>query len=86
VLPAQHRPYLTALYAFRDLRAMVTKVNLPGPEVRSAVLAKWREAWNALRQHTAGVNPRAVLSEINSIHVINDHLEVIQHSFLSHFL
>ena len=56
---------------------MVTKVNLPGPAVRAAVIAKWREAWYALRQHTADVNPRAVISEINSIHVINDHLEVV---------
>jgi hypothetical protein len=26
VLPAQHRPFLAALYAFRELRTMVTKV------------------------------------------------------------
>jgi hypothetical protein len=56
-------------------------VNLPGPGDRSAVIARWREAWYALRQHTADVNPRAVISEINSIHVINDHLEVINISF-----
>ena len=61
-------------------------MNLPGPEARSAAIATWRQAWNALRQHTAAVNPRAVLSEINSIHVINDHLEVIKHSFVNHFL
>ena len=62
------------------------QVNLPGPEVRAGVIATWRQAWYALRQHTAAVNPRAVLSEINSIHVINDHLEVRQHSFVHHLL
>jgi len=52
-------------------------VNLPGPEVRQAVLARWRQEWYALRRHTAEVDPNTVISEINSIHVINDHLEVM---------
>ena len=34
------------------------------------VLARWREAWRQLRAHT-----QMELSEINSIHIINDHLE-----------
>ena len=49
------------------------QVNLPvgpGPEGYSAVIAKWREAWAALRTHT-----EKDISEINSIHVIVAHLE-----------
>ena len=49
------------------------QVNLPagpGPDGYRAVLARWREAWNALRVHT-----EFHISEINSIHIINEHLE-----------
>ena len=42
----------------------------PGPEGYKAVLARWRVAWLALREHTA-----YDLSEINSIHILNSHLE-----------
>ena len=42
----------------------------PGPEGYKAVLSRWREAWLALREHTA-----YDLSEINSIHILNSHLE-----------
>ena len=50
-----------------------SQVNLPvgpGPEGYPAVIAKWREAWAALRTHT-----NRDISEINSIHVVNHHLE-----------
>ena len=47
------------------------KVNLPqGPSGYSIVIQRWRQAWNGLREHT-----QFDLSEINSIHVINAHLE-----------
>ena len=45
----------------------------PGPEGYPAVLAHWRAAWRALRVHTG-----RDISEINSIHIVNDHLEVKQ--------
>ena len=46
-------------------------MNLPlRPCGYTLVLAKWREVWQALRLQT-----RMEISEINSIHVINDHLE-----------
>ena len=45
----------------------------PGPEGYPAVLAQWRAAWQALRVHT-----ERDISEINSIHIVNDHLEVKQ--------
>ena len=45
----------------------------PGPEGYPAVLAQWRAAWRALRVHT-----ERDISEINSIHIVNDHLEVKQ--------
>ena len=47
------------------------QVNLPlWPSGYPLVLATWRKAWKELRIHT-----RMDISEINSIHVINDHLE-----------
>ena len=48
-----------------------SQVNLPlRPSGYPLVLATWRKAWKELRIHT-----RMDISEINSIHVINDHLE-----------
>ena len=50
-----------------------SQVNLPvgpGPEGYPAVIARWREAWAGLRTHTA-----RDISTINSIHVVNSHLE-----------
>ena len=46
-------------------------MNLPlNPSGYSLVIHKWCQAWNRLREHT-----QFDLSEINSIHVINAHLE-----------
>ena len=53
-----------------------SQVNLPsgpGPEGYPAVLANWRAAWQALRVHT-----KKDISETNSIHIVNSHLEVKQ--------
>ena len=44
------------------------QVNLP-PDY-STVIARWRAAWEALRLHT-----NRDISTINSIHVVNSHLE-----------
>ena len=46
-------------------------MNLPlRPCGYSLVLANWKKAWSELRTHT-----QMEISEINSIHIINDHLE-----------
>jgi hypothetical protein len=45
VLPAQHRPFLTALYAFRQLRQMVTKVS-DAIDLLHFIYCKWEFSLN----------------------------------------
>ena len=58
-----------SLISFLSLSSpLLFQVNLPADY--GAVLARWRAAWEALRLHT-----NRDISTINSIHVVNSHLE-----------